>query len=171
MNHWKIASFIGFALFCTIGCGKSGPPGLPALFSAKVVVKNGETPIANAVIGLTPIGGSGTSGSWNLSGVTGKDGVAAISISQGDWSSQGVPEGEYKVSVTKAPAYTPEALPEKLEGDEAGKMAFYAEQKKKMEAAPKEVPASLGTEKTPLTMKVVSGTPAELVVNVAEHKD
>ena len=173
MNHWKKLTFVLLCLSLVFGwgCGKKRPEGIPDLFPASVTVKNGSSPIERVSVVFIKSNSSTSEGSWSASGVTDAGGVAKMKTSQGDWVGDGVPAGEYAVFMNKRPDFTPEPIPPELEGDEAAKLKFEAEQKKKLEALTKEIPAVLnspGTSKLSLT--VASGTPAELTVDVSEYK-
>lgn len=164
-----------FFILCTVlvlgGCGIKKPDGIPDLHPAKVVVTDGGTPIRGATVSFRPTGSGGSaSGSWNTVALTDASGVAMIATSQGEWKADGVPAGEYRVVISKKSDYVSEPIPPEIEGDEQAKMAFYAEQKKKMEAAASEVPKSLGASESPLKITVSPGTPAELTVDVAQYK-
>lgn len=169
MKLEKKLFFIILSLVLVSGCGVRKPAGIPELHPAKVTVTNAGTPIKDATVTLRPVD-SANSGNWNTLAITDENGVATIATSQGEWKSIGVPAGEYKVVVVKKPDYAPLPMPEDIEGDEQAKQAYYAEEKKKRDAATSEVPASLGGATTPLRLTVAAGTPAEFTVDVAEHK-
>jgi len=156
-------------MFLIAGCGQKKPDGIPTLYPAKVTVKNGASPIADATVFLIYQGG--TTGSWSVNGVTNASGVAEITTSQGDWKSKGAPEGEYKVYVTKRPDVVEEPMPESIMGDSEAMDKFAAEQMKRLEAAPKVIPEKLASPTlTPLTLTVGTSGTAELTVDVSEHQ-
>ena len=149
-------------------CGKGKPEGIPSLHPATVTVKNGSSAIADARVVLIFSGNS--TGSWAVSGATDANGVAKLSTKQGEWSGLGVPEGDYVVFINKSPEFTPEPMPEEIEGNDAAKAAFNAERQKKFDALPKIIPTSLTTAVTsPLKITVTAGTPAELAVDISEY--
>ena len=151
------------------GCGTGKPKDIPALHPASVTVKNGSSPIADAMVVLIFSGNS--TGSWSVAGKTDANGIAKLSTTQGDWKGAGVPAGDYVVFVNKAAEFTQEPLPEELEGDERAKQAFFAEQQKKIDALPKLIPTSLTSAATsPLKITVAKGSPSELTVDISEHK-
>ena len=174
MNHWKKLFFIVLcsSLAFSWGCGKKRPEGIPDLYPATVTVKNGSSPIANASIVLIKKDSSGPGASWSATGNTDAKGVAKIKTSQGDWVGNGAPAGDYTVFINKRPGdFVPEPTPPELDGDEAAKLRFTAEQQKKLDALPKEIPVSLNSPVTsPLVLTVASGSPAELTVDVSEHQ-
>ena len=173
MNHWKKSAFVSLCLVLAFGwgCGKKRPDGIPDLYPASVIVKNGGSPIEKVSIVLIKTNSSSSEGSWSANGMTDSSGVAKIKTSQGDWVGNGVPAGEYTVFMNKRPDFTSEPIPPELEGDEAGKLKLEAEQKKKLEALTNEIPASLNSPVTSkLKLTVASGGPSELTVDVSEHK-
>ena len=174
MKHWKYLAFVclSFALVFSWGCGKKKPDGIPDLYPATITVKNGSTPIANVSIVLIKKDSSSSGGSWSATGNTDSNGVAKIKTSQGDWVGNGAPAGEYTIFMNKRPGdFVPEPIPPELDGDEAAKLKFEAEQKKKLDALPKEIPVSLNSPVTSkLTLTVASGSPSELAVDVSEHQ-
>jgi len=159
----------GISILFVAGCGPQRPEGIPPLYPAKVTVMNGATPIADATVFLVYQGR--TSGSWSVNGVTNASGVAEIATSQGEWKSKGVPEGEYKVYITKRPDFEPDPIPDEIKDDSDAIDRFAAEQQKKMDAAPKVIPETLTSPaKSPLTLTVSTSGTAGLTVDVSELK-
>ncbi len=156
-------------MLAAVGCGLKKPEGIPALHPAKVIVKNAGAPIANVNVFFAQQGG--TTGNWSTTGKTDSGGVAEIQTSQGEWKSPGVPEGKYKIYLTKIPEAAPEPPPEDIANNSDALDAYYREQNKKLEAMPKEIPVGLtNPAKSPLALTVGSGNPAELTVDVSEYK-
>ncbi len=169
MNLWKYAFLLGICALLTTGCGTKKPAGIPPLYPATVTVKNGTSPIADASVFLVSQGNA--PGSWAVNGSTDANGVAVINTSQGDWKSKGAPEGEYKIYITKVPDVKLDSPPEAIVNDSDALQKFEAEQMKKLKAAPKVIPDKLtNPAQSPLKITVVSGTPAELTVDLSEHK-
>ena len=170
MNLWKSVFVLGLCSFFVIGCGPKKPDGIPQLYPAQVTVKNGGSPIADANVMLVSQS-SGTSGSWSANGTTDSSGVAVISTSQGNWKSKGVPEGEYKIFITKAPDVKLDSPPESIANDSDALAKFEAEQMKKLREAPKVIPEKLtNPAQSPLTLTVATSGTAELTVDVSEHQ-
>ena len=167
MNSWKSVFALGVCLFVFSGCGSKKPDGIPQLFPTEITVKNGSTSIANATVLLV----GGPSGSWSVSGYTDASGVAVITTSQGDWQSNGAPEGEYKVYITKRPDVQQEPLAAELQNDSEAIEKHAAEYAKLAAAAPKIIPEKLtNPAKTPLKLTVGSNGVAELTVDVSEYQ-
>lgn len=171
MNSWKSVFAVTLGVYAVLvtGCGSQRPEGIPELFPAKVTVKEGASPIADASVFLVLQGGD--SGSWAANGVTDTNGVAVINTSQGAWKSKGAPAGDYKIFITKRPDIEEDPVPDEIREDSDAMQRFSAEQLRKLQAAPKIIPDILADpSKSPLKMSVAKGGTAELTVDVSEHK-
>ena len=169
MNLWKSVFVLGTCMFFMGGCSTKKPDGVPQLYPASVMVKNGASPIADANVFLVMQGG--TSGSWSANGTTDTTGVAVINTSQGDWKSKGAPEGEYKIYITKVPDVKLDPPSEEIANDSDALAKFEAEQMKKLRDAPKIIPEKLtNPAQSPLTFTVTTSGTAELAVDVSEHQ-
>lgn len=169
MNDWKSLFVLGLCIVFAVGCGTKKPDGIPQLHPAKVTVTNGTSPIAEASVFLILQGGA--SGSWSTVGVTDAKGVAVINTSQGGWTSKGVPEGEYKIYITKAPDVKLDPPSEEIMNDSAAWERFAAEQAKIKRDAPKIIPEKLANPaQSPLTLTVTTSGTAELAVDISEHQ-
>lgn len=169
MNQWKKISLLGIALLFITGCGGGKPEGIPALHPVTVTVTKGGTPVTKANIMLIPT--TAAKGSWSVSGMTDASGVAIIETAQGSWKSQGAPEGEFQIYITKLAAIEEPEKPADIEGDPAAKEAYFAERLKRLEAAGKEIPKVLTEPKTsPLKITVASGTGASETFDVADYE-
>ena len=155
-----------FMLFSLcFGCGPKAPEGFPRVYPCTITVNKEGKPLVDAAVTLLPET-KGT-GAWAIAGMTGADGVAAISTVQSTYTARGVPEGKYKVTVTKV------VLPEGRLSDEEIKkmppperMKYAAAQKAKMDKMPPVVPPVLhDSEKTPLTIEITSAG-GELTIDV-----
>jgi hypothetical protein len=82
-------------MFLISGCGgKSLPDGMPSLVTCSILVQQDKIPLVNANVSLIPADGS----KWNAAGSTNDSGIAKLyTLSQ----YEGVPEGKYKVVVSK----------------------------------------------------------------------
>jgi len=148
------------------GCG--GKPGdVPPLLSCQITVTNGPTPIAGAevVLGLTS-----DSLSCSMAGTTNSSGVATIYTKRLAWQGGGVPAGNYIVTVTKFPKLE-DGLPleefHKLEPIEQER--YQAEQQRKYDALPREVPLELGEfDKSPYRLTVAKGGDNRLEIDIAK---
>jgi len=168
MSSWKSIFALGVCAILVIGCGPKKPEGIPPLFPAQITVQNAGSPIADANVLLV----GGPSGSWSVSGFTNSSGVAVVATSQGDWKSTGVPAGDYKVYITKAPKVQQEPLAPELQNDSDAIEKHAVEFQKLMAAAPKEIPMILtNPARTPLTLTVSADGKAELVVDVSEYQE
>jgi len=169
LRNITIALLMIIGSFLIAGCGPKRPDGIPAIYPAKVTVKNGASPIAGANVFLVYQGTA--SGSWSVNGVTDASGVAEITTSQGDWKSKGAPEGEYKIYITKRPDVQEDPMPEEIKNDSDAMERFAAEQQRKLAAAPKVIPDTLANPATsPLTISVSTSGTAELTVDISEHQ-
>jgi len=168
MYLWKTVFVLGVLMVFVVGCGPKRPAGIPPLYPAKVTVKNETSPIAGATVFLIYQGT--TSGSWAINGVTNSSGVATMTTSQGEWKSNGVPEGEYKVYITKRPDIKEDPMPEEIKGDSDAMHRFAGEQLRKLNEAPKIIPEILSNPaQSPLTLTVSTSGSSELVVDISEH--
>ena len=77
-----------------VGCGPKLPVGMPKLYPVTITVMQDGTPLEGATVVL-----SGGSGVWSATGLTDAQGKTNLHT-QGQYA--GVPEGKFKVAVTKA---------------------------------------------------------------------
>jgi len=106
-----------------------------------------------------------------VSGRTDANGVAVITTSQGEWSGNGAPEGEYIVYVLRNPTIHQEPLPPELADDSAAMDRHAAEYGRLLAAAPRIIPVILTCPSTsPLKLTVGTSGTATLVVDVSEHE-
>ena len=160
---------MGMCMLLIAGCGTKKPEGIPTLYPAQVTVTNGASPIADATVFLVPQGTTG--GSWSAICVTNASGVATITTSQGDWKSNGAPEGTYKIYITKKPEVHQDPLPENLQNDSDAIEKHSTEYLRLLQNAPKIIPEKLTSPaSSPLTLTVSTSGAAELAVDVSEHK-
>ena len=91
-----------------------------------------------------------------------------IKTSQGDWSGDGAPEGEYKIYLTKFAKIEEPEMPANMDEDEEAKAAYYAEREKRLKEAGNEIPAKMNQAETSgLKISVGSG-PNEMTIDVAQ---
>lgn len=81
----------------SVGCDKR-PEGFPKLVPCDLTVTKGGEPLAGAVLILSPISGGGE---WISSAKTDTSGKAVLKTSMKDYVQTGVPEGDYRVVVSK----------------------------------------------------------------------
>ncbi|MDR0608728.1 MAG: hypothetical protein LBG58_01295 [Planctomycetaceae bacterium] len=81
-----------------VGCGTKKPAGFPNLVPCNVSVTKGGKPIDKTVLTLVPVSNGGE---WISSGLTNSGGIAEISTILSSYSSKGVPEGEFKVFLSR----------------------------------------------------------------------
>lgn len=109
---------------------------------------------------------------WAVGGTTDENGVAVIQTRMGQYSALGLPEGEWRINLTKAAVPVEEKAPEelaKMTEIERDRYRYSIEQKAKK--LPPEVPYLLGdTQLSPLVYKM--GTAADkMEINIADYKD
>lgn len=91
-----VAATLVCALVATVGCGgKPKPEGMPELIPATIVVTQDGAPLTDATVTLVDVDGNCK---WAVGGKTDAKGRAALRT-HGDYV--GVPEGVFKVGVTK----------------------------------------------------------------------
>jgi hypothetical protein len=169
MKYLKYIFLSGLCLSLVAGCGTGKPDSIPDLFPATVTIKKGTVAVADATVIFTSTGNN--SGSWSVSGTTDSNGIAKMNTTLGSWSGHGVPSGEYKIFINKAPVFTSVPMPTGIDGDEAAKQAYEQEQAKKKASFAKEIPSILTlASSTPLKLAVTSGSSAELTVDVSEYE-
>jgi hypothetical protein len=82
-------------LLFLLGCsGVSVPQNFPATSSCQITITNGTTPLAGVVVTLFP---DAPLPNIVVEGTTNSSGIALIRTKQGDYSKEGVPNGEYKI--------------------------------------------------------------------------
>ena len=154
-----------FVALLICGCN-SKPQDVPELYPCQVTVTNGGTPIAEAdvILGLTS-----ESSSASMTGITNSSGVATMYTKRLNWKGQGVPAGEYIVTISKNPK-----LEEQLSRDEYYELTieeqdkYNAEQQRKYDALPREIPGELSAfGKSPYRMTVSKGGDNKLKIDIA----
>ena len=153
--------------FYGLGCSKSVPKDFPKTFSCQIVVRDDGTPVDAASVTLVP---DQLMSDIVIGGSTNSSGVATLRTLRGEYSQEGVPEGNYTVVIAKTlpidiPALSTEeiyALTPKQRADRE------REYKQKLEKA-RVVPELLSTPKSPLKLEVGS-TGARLEVDISEYK-
>jgi len=93
------------------GCGQGPqkPKGFPEVFSCKITIKQGDSPLEGALVVLFPKSGVGNG--WNTDGLTNAKGVAELKTHV---DFKGAPAGDYVVMVTKtelSPGDAPDIAP------------------------------------------------------------
>ena len=96
MNRHKIAhkifaAFVLAALFA--GCFQKLPPDLPKLYPCEVQVLMKGEPLADAFVGFAP-----DEGKWSAMGTTDEKGTTMLKT---NFQYEGVPQGSYKIIITK----------------------------------------------------------------------
>ncbi len=83
-------------LLSSWGCGKGPPSGFPQIHPMTVTVKNGDTPLPDVKVAFLPVtGGVG----YGIAGTTDPNGVTQVRTTQGDYGANGIPQGEFVVTV------------------------------------------------------------------------
>lgn len=163
-----LVTIFALSFVVSSGCGPSKPDGFPALKSCQVTVTDGGTPIAGAMVHLTP---KTSMSSLFMTGTTDSNGVAVISTRRGEFERPGAPEGDYSVIINKDVTVDMPSLSE----EESNRMTpkqqedWNAEFEKKKEAG-RIIPKILeDPAQTPLTLQVGTAA-ASLTVDVSQHK-
>jgi len=158
----------GLLLIYVVGCsGTNVPADFPKTFPATVTVKEGNTPLADTAILLYA---QNVQGSWMSSGNTDANGVAELVTNQGNHTARGVPEGLYKVTLSKTPK-----APSERSADEVATMS-YDEQiaynqaiTAELARIPPPIPRRLTQPReTPLILEVTASG-GELVVDISQY--
>jgi hypothetical protein len=129
-------------MFPISGCSKKPTPdGLPPLVTCSVLVQQDKTPLSGANVSLIPENNS----KWNAAGTTDNSGIAKLyTLAQ----YEGVPEGTYKVIVSKM-----ETIPG-IAGASDGSTKGTPDQHFSLVEPQYSNPAE-----TPLTLEIVKGQP------------
>lgn len=156
---------VGFA-----GCQEKLPDGFPKVYPITVSVVDGSTPLPDVQVAF--IGsGSGTA----VGGTTGANGTATIQTTQGAFVAEGIPAGEYTVTVEdvmKIDVGKSHAEIAQMSREEQGEL-----EKKRQElikAFQKKVPEVLcnrnkGEERSPIHFTASEGK-NELTIDVSQYK-
>jgi len=166
-------------LISFIGCGKKLPADFPKVYPMKVTVMDGTTPLPKVKLVFYP---SQTSAgvSYASTGSTDESGVAIISTSQGAFYEQGIPAGEFVVTVNDInpvdeeinKEYPPEKQVKMSRSELVEMDKIY---KKKLAEFKKKVPEKLCRngaaieERSPIRFTAKEGT-NELTIDIAEYK-
>jgi hypothetical protein len=96
MHQRLIILFLCVSLFIVAGCGgEKRPDGIPALHKTTLTLTQEGKPLADATVNLYPVEGVNK---WPAGGITNSQGVLQVKTMT---SFDGIPEGKYKVTVTK----------------------------------------------------------------------
>ena len=170
MKYFVSLSFMP-AILLLVGCGGGKPEGFPAkLFACRVIVTDGNAPVAGASVSLIP---ENEQQKFSMVSITNDDGVANIRTAQAGYYGNGAPEGTYKVLIIDA---EPPDLEHTLTAEERANLppdeqdVYERARQKRVSARPLAVPKEFNKmDFTPLTW-TVDRKGAELKVNVAEYK-
>jgi len=160
---------IGAFLLGAIGCQDSkAPKDFPKTYPAKVIVKEGETPLEGVMVLLYA---QNLQGSWAPSGNTNASGVAELVTNQGNYMGKGVPADTYKVTLSKQPK-----APSELPSEEVNNMSYDEQmvysQKINAELAkmPPIIPRALTQPRETLLTLTVTESGGELTVDLSSYK-
>ena len=135
------------------GCNKNRPDGFPNLVDYTMLIEKNGTPLSGASVNLIP---ETLGQQWTAGGETKSDGVVIFYTHMNAYMEKGVPEGKYKVTISKIPE-----VAERLSKAEMDKLSqeefkeYLTKLQKAIDAAPKEVPQQLSNRsKTPLTVSI-----------------
>ncbi|MCL2348127.1 MAG: carboxypeptidase-like regulatory domain-containing protein [Planctomycetaceae bacterium] len=95
MRRSLLALFLGALLFLSFGCSEKLPPDLPKLYPTSVIVIQDGKPLEGATVQLLP---KDSKSRWAAGGKTDTSGKVEF-FTEGHY--RGVPEGDYKVTVSK----------------------------------------------------------------------
>jgi len=168
-NHLPMKNYL-FVLIVLVICGCSTKPSdVPELFPCQVVVMNGTTPIADVdvILGLTS-----ESLMCSMSGKTNSSGVAVIRTNRLNWQGNGAPAGEYIVTVSKIPKLAEGlSLAERQALDPMEQERYNAEQARKHDELPREIPVELSEFGiSPYRMTVSKGRDNKLEIDISTFK-
>jgi len=172
MNRHQLTLVLSVSCFLVListlsGCNSKRPTGFPELVSYTLQVgKNGQ-PVQDASVNLVP---EKTGQEWTVGGATNDKGLVVFYTHMNAYMEKGVPEGKYKVTISKIPD-----VPERLSKQEMDKLSkeefveYTARLQKAMDAAPKEVPSILSSRSnTPLSITVTQ-TDNSLTVKLEDY--
>lgn len=152
-----------------LGCSKS-PEGFPKIYPFEIKVHKSGSPVSDVQVMFRPTAESGNS--WAVGGTTDKNGIAVIQTRMGQYSASGLPEGEWRINLTKAAVPVEEKSPEdlaKMSENERDQYRYSIGQKAKK--LPPEVPYLLGdSQLSPLVYKM-GNTADKMEINIADYKD
>ncbi len=96
MKHLStIVLFLACAM-CIAGCGKKYPKDFPKVYPITVTVTDGATPLSDVVVTFLSVG---TGPSYAVSGITDASGNAKIITAQGAYVADGLPPGDYVITL------------------------------------------------------------------------
>jgi len=166
MTKYSITFLACLPLILQIGCTGGTPKGFPKVVPCDITVLDGTTPIADVEIVL-----QATAASEGLVffGKTDGSGVCKVGTSFANHYKEGVPEGSYKIILTKEPfVEDTKTREEQNEMSRTDLDAYKAQMQAKRDALPKIIPDALTTANTPLTIAVQGKT--EMEIDVTQHK-
>lgn len=160
---------LGFVVLFACGCADR-PNDVPQLYPCQIIVTNDAAPVegANVTLGLT-----NESSMCNMAGTTNSAGVATIYTKRLAWQGNGVPVGDYIVTVSKYPKLEAGLSVDdfhKLEPD--AQERYQLEQQRKYDALPREVPVALGEfDKSPYRLTIAQNGDNRLSIDIARKQN
>lgn len=142
---------------------------MPPVVPCTITVLDKEVPVEGVSVQLIPT----SPASWLVTGKTDASGRAVLETRLREFTKPGVPPvGEFKVTLAKAPIPPPLPPQEELaKMDELAMNTLMEKRDKATAALPRPIPAILTDQaKTPLSLDVTAGTPADLTIDVAAYK-
>jgi hypothetical protein len=162
--------FIFVLSFCYVfsGCGQHGKPNdFPKLYPCKITVTKDGSPVIDAVISLIP---EKSVENITFVGSTDASGVAKMRSSQAVYIAEGVPEGIYKVLISKQPTLEHTKSESEREAMNPDELALYEdERQKKIAKLPKIVPPVLNTKDTTPLNITVTALGGELIAELTKY--
>ena len=160
---------LGF--FFLVGCSESLPKDFPTVHPTTVTVTDGGTPLSEVKVSFLAVGG----GNFAVSGATNASGITKPITAQGPFAKEGIPAGEYVVTVQdimKVDLGVPPEEIAKMTRAEQGEL-----EKKRQEllkSYKKKVPDTLCKSgkvetRSPIRHTITEGK-NELSIDVAEYK-
>ena len=155
------------AAFWGSGCNQGVPSDFPKTFSCQIVVRDDGNPVDAASVTLIP---DQLMSSIVISGSTDSYGVAMLRTLHGEYSKEGVPEGNYTVMIAKTlPIDMPTLSTEEVYSQTPQQKAAREKEYQRKRDKARVVPEQLTTPQSPLKLAVGSaGT--KLEVDISEYK-
>ena len=171
MKRFLAVFFVLTTILITQGCGKKFPDGFPKVYPINITITDGGTPLSSVKISFLT-----NTASFAVSGETDASGVPKIVTAQGEFSAEGIPAGDYVVTlqdVMKIDIGVSAAEIAAMSRSEQGKLE--EKRQKLISAYKKKVPDSLCKSggkidtRSPIRFTASEG-PNELKIDVSEYK-
>ena len=158
---------LSMSVLSMIGCGGANvPKDFPATIPFTITIANGGKPIEGVNIRLSTT----MTTNWTVAGSTDASGAAVMQTISGSYAQKGVPEGSYKVIMTKPSEVDLSSLGPVPDMEDAVALAAYNAKAEELRSKmPQEVPSVYSQERTtPVTLEVAKGKSQE-TIDVGKH--